>query len=88
MEVSSELHTSAALPLGRSPWDLVGSRACLDIITLMPPPFVGCNNSFTFILPPAPVAVKNSKEGLSKLSVHEAVSDGVTAGTDVGEQLH
>jgi len=63
----------------------VGSRAGLDIMTLTLPLFVGCNNSFTFILPPAPVAVKNSEEGLSKLSVHEAVRDGVTAGTDVGE---
>jgi hypothetical protein len=78
-----------SLPLGKKPLELNEQKAWWvpkPVITTMP--FVGCNNSFTFILPPAPVAVKNSEEGLSKLPVHEAVSDGVTAGTDIGEQLH
>jgi hypothetical protein len=38
--------------------------------------------------PPAPIAVEDSKERLSKLSVHEAVSDGIATGADVGKKLH
>ena len=50
---------------------------------------MGFNSAFKrLILPPAPVAVENSEESLPKLPIHEAVRDRVTAGTDVGEQLH
>jgi hypothetical protein len=38
-------------------------------------------------LPPTPVAVEDSKKGLSKFSVHEAVGDGVATGADVGKKL-
>jgi hypothetical protein len=66
----------------------VGSTGYLDIVTIILHPFVGFNISFAFNLPPAPVALKNSEKSLSKLPVHEAVSDGVTTGADVGKQLH
>ena len=38
-------------------------------------------------LPGKLVAIEDSKEGLSKLLVHEAVGDWIATGADVGQQL-